>query len=71
MYELTVEDAQAVVVSDQIRGKIWLTDTYGDNITSFITILVSDELTNQIIIQHPWVIVGRNKLVKAFPDPVA
>lgn len=46
VYELTIEDARAITLSDNICGKIWLTDTYGGNTTSFITIPVSDEVMN-------------------------
>ncbi|KAK2752221.1 hypothetical protein FQN54_008153 [Arachnomyces sp. PD_36] len=52
VYELTVEDAQAVTVSDQIRGQIWLTNTLY-NSTPFITIPVSRELSYRYATQRP------------------
>jgi len=52
VYELTVEDAREVVRSEQIAGKIWLTDTYGGNTHSFITIPIRDEMTRELIIQR-------------------
>ncbi|KAH6719537.1 hypothetical protein BKA61DRAFT_669865 [Leptodontidium sp. MPI-SDFR-AT-0119] len=53
VYELTLEDARMVVISDQVPGKIWLTDTFEANYSSFITIPISDELTRRFIIQRP------------------
>jgi hypothetical protein len=53
IYELTVEDAQATTISDQIRGKIWLTDTYYANTSPIITIPISEELRDQFAIQRP------------------
>jgi hypothetical protein len=52
IYELTLEDARAIVLSDQVRGQIWLTDSYDPNAISFILIPISDELKTQYIIQH-------------------
>ncbi len=52
VYELTVEDARKVATSDQIAGQILLTDTYGRNTKSFITIPISEELTREFIIQR-------------------
>lgn len=52
VYELTVDDARMIAMSEQISGRIWLTDTY-ENSTSFITIPISHELTGQFIIQRP------------------
>ena len=55
VYELTVEDARMILMSDQLVGKIWLTDTYGANTTSFITIPISDKLTYQFTTRLPQV----------------
>jgi hypothetical protein len=51
VYELTIDDAAKVVTSGQIQGKIYLTDTYL-NTASFITIPISDDLTNQLTTQR-------------------
>lgn len=53
VYELAPEDIRQIIASDQISGKIWLTDTYGVNTTSFVTIPITNELTNQLIIHRP------------------
>jgi hypothetical protein len=53
VYELTKDDARTIANSDQIGGKIWLTDPYDVKTASFITIPISDELKTQFIIQRP------------------
>jgi hypothetical protein len=57
IYELTLQDARAIVLSDQVRGQIWLTDSYDPNTISFISIPISDELKTQYIIQHSMVML--------------
>jgi hypothetical protein len=53
VYELTHDEAGQIVQSGQVMGTIWLTDTYGANTTSFVTIRISNELTDQLIIGRP------------------
>ncbi|KAJ6136911.1 hypothetical protein N7497_012163 [Penicillium chrysogenum] len=53
VYELTMDDARTITNSDQVGGKVWLTDSYDANTASFITIPISDELKTQFIIQRP------------------
>lgn len=53
VYELTMDDARAITNSDQVGGKVWLTDPYDANTASFITIPISDELKTRFIIQRP------------------
>ncbi|EER41757.1 conserved hypothetical protein [Histoplasma capsulatum H143] len=50
-YQLTVKDAQAVTASDQIRGQIWLTNTYNMNFPPFITIPISQEMSDKFATQ--------------------
>lgn len=52
-YGLTIEDARAITVSDQVRGNIWLTYTYNAPSFSFITIPISQELSDQLASQRP------------------
>jgi hypothetical protein len=53
VYELTVEDARMIAMSNQILGKIFLTDPYDMSTPSFITITISTELTNQFTVRRP------------------
>jgi hypothetical protein len=53
VYELNVEDIQTVAESNEISGKILLTDTYKVDATSFVTIPISEQLTNRLIRQRP------------------
>ncbi|KAJ5971790.1 uncharacterized protein N7479_001708 [Penicillium vulpinum] len=53
VYELNVQDIRDIIESGQISGAVWLTDTYGVNTTSFVTIPVSNELTDQLILHRP------------------
>ncbi|KAJ5778390.1 hypothetical protein N7520_001636 [Penicillium odoratum] len=53
VYELNVQDIRDIIQSGQISGPVWLTDTYGVNTTSFVTIPVSNELTDQLILHRP------------------
>jgi hypothetical protein len=53
VYELTREDIQNIIRSEEITGTVWLTDTYGAHTASFITIRISNELTNRLIIGRP------------------
>ncbi|QSS51300.1 hypothetical protein I7I53_06589 [Histoplasma capsulatum var. duboisii H88] len=53
VYELNLQDIRDIIESGQISGVIWLTDTYGVNTTSFVTIPVSNELTDRLILHHP------------------
>ncbi|OAT07879.1 hypothetical protein BDBG_03897 [Blastomyces gilchristii SLH14081] len=50
-YQLTVKDAQAVTASDQIRGQIWLTNTYNMNFPPFVTIPISQEMSDKFATQ--------------------
>ena len=52
VYELTIGDAQAAAVSDQIQGQIWLTDPYKVDAAPFITVPISRDLSNQIATQR-------------------
>ncbi|KAG4414251.1 hypothetical protein IFR04_012623 [Cadophora malorum] len=52
VYELTFQDVQAVITSDQIRGRMWLTDTYDVNTSPFITIPISRKLRDQFTSQR-------------------
>lgn len=49
VYELTAKDLATVTKSDQIKGRIWLTNTYYINSAPFITIEVSRKLSDQLI----------------------
>ena len=53
VYELNVDDIQRVAESNEITGKILLTDTYKVKARSFVTIPISEELTKQLIRQRP------------------
>jgi hypothetical protein len=53
VYELAQEEVGYILQSGQIIGTIWLTDTYGANTISFVTIRISNELTDQLIIDRP------------------
>ncbi|KAJ5291519.1 hypothetical protein N7478_000770 [Penicillium angulare] len=53
VYELNLQDIRDIIDSGQISGAIWLTDTYGVNTTSFVTIPVSNELTDRLILHRP------------------
>lgn len=53
VYVLNLQDIQDIIESGQISGAIWLTDTYGVNTTSFVTIPVSNELTDRLILHRP------------------
>ncbi|KAK9847084.1 hypothetical protein MYU51_020485 [Penicillium brevicompactum] len=53
VYELNVQDIRDIIESGQVSGAIWLTDTYGVNTTSFVTIPVSNELTDRLILHRP------------------
>ncbi|KAJ5152422.1 hypothetical protein N7492_009702 [Penicillium capsulatum] len=53
VYVLNLQDIQDITESGQISGAIWLTDTYGVNTTSFVTIPVSNELTDRLILHRP------------------
>lgn len=53
VYELDWQDIRDIIGSGQISGAIWLTDTYGVNTTSFVTIPVSNELTDRLILHRP------------------
>jgi hypothetical protein len=52
VYGLTVEDVQTVAMSDQIRGNVWLTYTYNARSFSFVTIPISQELSDQLASQR-------------------
>ncbi|MCJ1473156.1 hypothetical protein MMC13_001807 [Lambiella insularis] len=52
VYRLTIQDAQAITVSDQIRGTILLTNTYNAHSSPFITIPISRELSDQLATQR-------------------
>jgi hypothetical protein len=51
--ELTIEDAQAVTVSDQIRGQIWLTYPYNTSSMPFLTIPITPESARQYVETRP------------------
>ncbi|KAI2740878.1 hypothetical protein DTO013E5_8357 [Penicillium roqueforti] len=53
VYELNLQDIRDIIESGQISGAVWLTDTYGVNTTSFVTIPVSNELTDRLILHRP------------------
>lgn len=53
VYELNAGDILTVAESNEISGKILLTDTYKVDATSFITIPISEELTTQLIRKRP------------------
>lgn len=42
--QLAAEDVQQILVSGQISGNIWLTDTYGVHTTPFIIIPMTDDI---------------------------
>ena len=44
VFELTLQDAQAIVMSDQVLGGVWLTEPYRSQSLPSITITVSEEL---------------------------
>ncbi|KAI9715649.1 MAG: hypothetical protein M1812_005801 [Candelaria pacifica] len=52
VYGLTIRDARAISMSDQIRGTIWLTNTYNADSSPFITIPISRELSDQLATQR-------------------
>jgi hypothetical protein len=52
VYELTVADAQGVVISDHLRGQIYLTNTYRVESVPFITIPISRELSDHFAAQR-------------------
>lgn len=52
-YGLSIEEARGIVMSDQIRGNVWLTNTYNAQSFSFITIPISQELSDQLTFQRP------------------
>lgn len=52
VYELTVADAQGVVMSDHLRGQIYLTNTYRVESAPFITIPISRELSDHFAAQR-------------------
>ena len=52
VYELSVSDARAVVGSDQLRGRIYLTNTYSVESNPFIMIQISRELSHQYATQR-------------------
>ncbi|KAE8334211.1 hypothetical protein BDV24DRAFT_170426 [Aspergillus arachidicola] len=47
VYQLTIKDAQAITMSDHIRGGIWLTNTYNMNFPPFVTIPISQEMSDR------------------------
>jgi len=53
VFELTVEDAQAIAVSNQIKGDVWLTHPYGMDSNPFISIPISRELSIHFTKQRP------------------
>ena len=53
VYGLTVADAQAIAISNQIRGGIWLTNPYEADSYPFITIPISKKLSLQLAAQRP------------------
>ncbi|KAE8310960.1 hypothetical protein BDV41DRAFT_543143 [Aspergillus transmontanensis] len=53
VYELSLEDLKQIIESGHISGSIILTDTYGVNTTSFITIKITNELTDKLITNRP------------------
>lgn len=57
VYQLASEEVQAVLASDSkhISGAIWLSDTFRIHTTSFITIPITNELTDQLITNRPQV----------------
>ncbi|OJD18552.1 hypothetical protein ACJ73_08713 [Blastomyces percursus] len=44
VFELTLQDVQAILSSDQVGSKVWLTETYGNQSLPTITLTVSQEL---------------------------
>ncbi|RHZ48754.1 uncharacterized protein CDV56_105271 [Aspergillus thermomutatus] len=53
VYELSLKDVQQIIESHQISGSILLTDTYGVNTTPFVTIPITNELTDRLISNRP------------------
>ncbi|KAB8213225.1 hypothetical protein BDV33DRAFT_185179 [Aspergillus novoparasiticus] len=53
VYELSLEDLKQIIESGHISGSIILTDTYGVNTTPFITIKITNELTDKLITNRP------------------
>lgn len=53
VYMLNLQDIRDIIESGQISGAIWLSDTYGVNTISFVTIPVSNELTDRLILHRP------------------
>ena len=51
--ELTIEDSQAVTVSDQINGKVWLTYPYNASSMPFVTIPITPEFARQYVETRP------------------
>ncbi|OJD11908.1 hypothetical protein AJ78_07414 [Emergomyces pasteurianus Ep9510] len=44
LFELTLQDVQAILSSDQVGSKVWLTETYDNQSLSTITLTISQEL---------------------------
>ncbi|EEQ88991.2 uncharacterized protein BDCG_04111 [Blastomyces dermatitidis ER-3] len=44
LFELTLQDVQAILSSDQVGSKVWLTETYGNQSLPTITLTISQEL---------------------------
>ncbi|EGD95577.1 hypothetical protein TESG_03052 [Trichophyton tonsurans CBS 112818] len=44
VFELTLQDVQAILSSDQVGSKVWLTETYGNQSLPTITLTISQEL---------------------------
>jgi hypothetical protein len=52
-YGLSIEEARKIIMSDQVCGNVWLTSTYNAQSFSFITIPISQELSDQLTLQRP------------------
>ncbi|OJZ79828.1 hypothetical protein ASPFODRAFT_148557, partial [Aspergillus luchuensis CBS 106.47] len=60
VYELTLEDIKHILGSHQILDSILLTDTYGVSITPFVTIPITNELTDRLIMNRPKVLWNKS-----------
>ena len=50
---LTIADAQAVTISDQVNGPIWLTYPYDSGSTPFVTIPITPECARLYVETRP------------------
>ena len=52
VYELTLDDVRTAVASEEMCGKIWLTEPHHDGPSPFITLRITHDLSKQLATQR-------------------